>query len=105
MNTSEEKLKIIKLTVQSVFPDSEVMLFGSRAHSAESENSDYDILVIIKQKLSSKEKFPYRTEIRKALLNRGIRSDIIIQNKEELKINKKLPGHLIRRILSNAVLL
>ena len=105
MKTTEEKLELIKLTVQSILPDSEVMLFGSRAKSSATENSDYDILVVTKQILSPKDKFPIRTKIRKALLGHAILSDIIIQSNEELERNKKLPGHIIRRILTNVIVL
>lgn len=105
MRTTEEILEFIKRTVQSSLPDSDVMLFGSRARSTGSDNSDYDILIVTKQRLSPKEKFPFRTQIRKTLLKQGILSDIIIQNKEELKRNQKLPGHIIRRILDDVVIL
>ncbi len=42
-------LFIIKTKVQSVVPDAEVYLFGSRAYGVPSDESDWDILILTKQ--------------------------------------------------------
>ena len=103
MATNKEILKTIKITVRYCFSEAEVMLFGSRASGAASPNSDYDILIITNQTLTPKQKIPFKSKIRKALLNKGIRSDILIQSKKELQTKKNLPGHIIRNILNEAV--
>jgi len=95
----------IKLTAHEYIPDAEVMLFGSRARDEERTDSDYDILLVTNTNLSPKEKLPLRTTIRKALLTLGIRSDILIQSKSEVDKKKNLPGHIVRRILREAILL
>jgi uncharacterized protein len=93
----------IKRVAHESLPGAEVLLFGSHARENASLESDYDILLIIPNELSAKEKLPIRTNIRKSLLNIGIRSDILIQSKSEVEIKKKLPGHIVRRIFSEAI--
>lgn len=108
MNTvknNSQIIEIIKRTAHDFLPDAEVLLFGSRARNEDSSDSDYDILLITNRNLSPKEKLPIRTEIRKSLLLIGIRSDILIQSKLEVDKKKKLPGHIVRKILREAILL
>ncbi|HAX92444.1 MAG TPA: nucleotidyltransferase domain-containing protein [Bacteroidales bacterium] len=105
MSTNPEILKIIKDTARKYLPDAEVMLFGSRAREEASKDSDYDVLVITILDLTPKQKLPLKTNIRKDLLKEGIRSDILIQSKKEIKKKRNLPGHIIKSILKEAILL
>lgn len=95
----------IKAIARSYISDAEVMLFGSRAKESHFANSDYDILIVTYQNISVEQKTPLRTSIRKDLLSVGIRSDILIQSKAEIEKKKRLPGHFIRSILNEAILL
>jgi predicted nucleotidyltransferase len=103
MVKSKEIFNIIKNTVRYYFPEAEVMLFGSRASETASSDSDYDILIITRQTLTPKQKLPIKSKIRKALLKKEIRSDILIQSKKEIQTKKNLPGHIIRNFLNEAV--
>jgi len=85
--------------------DADVILFGSQAKGTCSPESDYDILIITGDNLNPQQKIPLRTIIRKELLEKGIRSDILIQSKSEIEKKRKLPGHIIRNILKDSVLL
>ena len=105
MDTNREILELIKVTACKYLPDAEVLLFGSRARKDASLESDFDILVVTNVDLTPKQKLPLKTSIRKALLKEGIRSDILIQSKKEVKKKRKLPGHIIKNILNDAVLL
>lgn len=105
MDKKAEILELIKTSVERHIADAEVRLFGSRARADSDIDSDYDILVITNQLLSPEEKFPLKTSIRKELLKFGIRTDILIQSKKDIAIKKNLPGHIIRRILNEAILL
>lgn len=97
--------RLIKKTILELLPDSKIMLFGSRARQTYTTESDYDILIIINQDLTPSEKMPLRTIIRKSLLKLGILSDIIIQSHNEISIKKNLPGHIIKTILHEGVIL
>ena len=103
--TSNQIVKSIKRIAQENLPDSEVLLFGSQARKEERSDSDYDILIIINTILAPKEKLLVRTNIRKELLKVGIRSDILIQSKSEIEKKKNLPGHIVKGILKEAVVL
>lgn len=51
--TKEEILETIKAKVLIVVPDARVMLFGSRARGDWHEESDWDILVLTQQEVTS----------------------------------------------------
>jgi len=104
-SNNDRILEVIKQTARDYLPDAEVLLFGSHARNEASSESDYDILLITKINLTPKEKLTIRTSIRKSLLFKGIRSDILIQSNSEVEIKKKLPGHILRQILREAILL
>lgn len=95
----------IKVIVHQYLPNAQVLLFGSRARNDFRKDSDYDILIVINENLSPQEKIPVLTKIRKSLLQFEIRSDVLIQSKNELEKNKNLPGHIVRNILKEAIVL
>ncbi len=95
----------IKVIVHQYLPNAQVLLFGSRARNDFRKDGDYDILIVINENLSPQEKIPILTRIRKSLLQFEIRSDVLIQSKNELEKNKNLPGHIIRNILKEAIVL
>jgi predicted nucleotidyltransferase len=105
METNKEILDLIKATACRYLPDADVLLFGSRAKNEASADSDFDVLVVTSLELSPKEKLPIKTNVRKELLKNGIRSDILIQSKKEVSKKRKLPGHIIKNILNDAILL
>lgn len=96
---------LIKATVSKYLPDAEIILFGSRARNDALIDSDYDILIKIKDQITVKEKITLRTKIRKELLTRDIRSDILIQSHEEIEKKRNLPGHIIRNLMKDAIVL
>ncbi|MGC9343721.1 MAG: nucleotidyltransferase family protein [Bacteroidales bacterium] len=98
-------LNHIKNKVLAYLPGSEVRLFGSRTRPNHDSESDYDILVITNQRISVKEKLILKTRIRKGLLKENIRTDILIQSKKDISVKKTLPGHIIRNIMNETILL
>lgn len=105
MNKNTEITILIKRTVLEHLPGAEVRLFGSRARGKNEPDSDYDILVITKQNFQTSEKLTLKSTIRKELLRRGIRSDILIQSKDDISVKKNLPGHIIRNIMGETIIL
>lgn len=88
---------------RSVIPGAQVLLFGSHARGETDPESDYDILVIKERSLDIKSKFALRTRIRKRLLERGIRCDVLLQSEQEMQTKKELPGHVVRSALRDGV--
>ena len=105
MGQKENGIAKIKATISQYLPDAEIMLFGSRARSDAHPESDYDILIKIRDQITTREKIVLRTNIRKELLKQDIRSDILIQSIEEIERKKNLPGHIIRNLMKDAVIL
>ncbi len=105
MENTRQAEEVIKTTARKYIPDAEVVLFGSRARMTHDSESDYDILIITHKNLSPKQKLPYKTKIRKELLKSNIRSDILVQSHKEIEKKKKLPGHIIKTILNDSILL
>ena len=91
--------------VNYYIPDAEITLFGSRARADADIDSDYDFFVITNKMMSPKENLSLKTSIRKKLLQSGIRTDILIQSKKDISIKRNLPGHIIRNILKEAIML
>jgi uncharacterized protein len=98
--------KTIKEVVQNSIPGSRVLLFGSRARGDNSQNSDYDLLVITPDTYSSTEKIYWRTKLDNAITSTAkIPIDLLFNSEEEVKIKKELPGDIIRSVLREAVIL
>ncbi len=105
MGQKENNIAKIKATISQHLPDAEIMLFGSIARRDAQLESDYDILVKVRDQITAREKIILRTNIRKELLKKDIRSDILIQSDEEIERKKNLPGHIIRNLMKDAVIL
>jgi predicted nucleotidyltransferase len=94
---------IVREVVKDIIPFVKILLFGSRARNDENSQSDYDFLIVTSNEMEAKEKISLRSRIRKKLLEKGIRSDILIQSEEELKAKNQIPGHIVKSILKEGV--
>jgi predicted nucleotidyltransferase len=103
METGNSKLFEIKTIIQHLFPDAEIVLFGSRARGEELLDSDYDLLVILEQYFDNQQRLQFQSQIRKALANQNILADIIIQSTFETEKKKLLPGHIVRTALLEGI--
>lgn len=95
----DKKLQKIKSVVESIFPEGRIILFGSRAKGSFHTQSDYDILVIIKQNLSIKEKRKYACMIRKITAENAIDADVIIKTEKDVDYYKDKIGSVTREAL------
>ena len=104
--TSMNKINnTVKNIVKTITPFVKIVLFGSYARNEANSQSDFDFLVVVPYQLDIKDKIRLRSKIRKALLEKGIRSDILIQSDDELQAKNLIPGHIVRSILREGVLL
>lgn len=71
MKTIEDGIRnvIEKVLIQSKIALENIILFGSRAREDFNNESDYDILIIVKEDINIKEKRELRTKISVALHN------------------------------------
>ncbi|MCK9423123.1 MAG: nucleotidyltransferase domain-containing protein [Bacteroidales bacterium] len=103
METVNLILTEIKSTVRDILPGAEIILFGSRARNDNQYDSDYDLLIIVEFRMIVKEKLKYQALIRKNLAHKNILADIILQSKEEVKIKKKLLGHIVHSAILEGI--
>ena len=82
--------KLIRNCIESVlekygFKAQKIILFGSRARGDHREDSDWDILVVVENRLSRREKTLLFTEIVKALAEEFIPCDVLIKTCKEVE--------------------
>jgi len=94
----------IRSAILELLPGSEIILFGSRARNDADDNSDYDLLVISKSLLLQTDRLKYQALIRKKLATENILADIILHSRSDVKIKKKLHGHIVRSALKEGVI-
>lgn len=95
--------KIIKESVNELLPDSLIMLFGSRARHNNTEDSDYDLMIITKTDHDVKEVRLFKSIIRKKLAHNKIPADIIIHSKAEVEYKMKITGHIVRQVIKEGI--
>ncbi len=81
----------------------EIILFGSRARGDYSEKSDYDILIVMKNNLTIREKMELSSILRKKLAKEEIDADIVIKSKEELNYYRTKIGSVVREVLKEGI--
>jgi len=81
----------------------EIILFGSRARGDYSEKSDYDILIVMKNILTIREKMELSSLLRKKLAKEEIDADIIVKSKEELNYYRTKIGSVVREVLKEGI--
>ena len=83
--------KIIKQEMEEVgLKVDKIILFGSRARVDYTEDSDWDLLVLINKELSPIEKRKLRTKLSIKLFQAGIDCEIILKSKESYQIDKNI---------------
>jgi predicted nucleotidyltransferase len=94
---------IIKESVNELLPGSSILLFGSRARRDNTEDSDYDLMIITTDFQDNKEARIFKAIIRRKLAHNKIPADIIIQSQAEVELNKKITGHIVRQVLKEGI--
>ena len=103
INNKKETYGIIKKFTNELFPDSRILLFGSRARLDYSDSSDYDFIIITKDTIDIHKKRFYKSLLRKKLAKHKIPADILIQSESELQVKKRITGHIIREIINEGI--
>ena len=81
--TRDQLLSEIKNVIVSEYPSAEIILFGSRSRSEENFQSDWDILILINDPVSEKEKIEIHNKIFEIELQSGEIINSIIHTREE----------------------
>jgi len=82
---SEKDFEIIKSAILEEITPIQIILFGSYAKGNQDENSDIDIMVLLKEEISRREKLNILTRIEKRFLILKYPIDLIIKSIESFK--------------------
>lgn len=104
--TAETKLQtklgeMVRRIVERFDPE-RIVLFGSHARGEATEHSDVDLLVVLKDVASKRDK---AIEIRGALFGLGVAKDVVVVSCEELEKKKDLVGTIVYPALREGRLL
>jgi len=80
----------IRQTVQSVDPEVEIILYGSRARGDEKPDSDWDILVLTRYPVDLATEQQFRDKIYDLELETGEPLSIFVYSKEDWHKNKRI---------------
>ncbi len=105
INNSLDTLTIIREIAGRIIPNSKILLFGSRARKNNSNDSDYDFLIITKKTIDVRRKRTLKSILRKELAKFKIPADILIQSEDEINTKKEITGHILRQVLKEGVVL
>ena len=89
---------IVSTIVQYSHPE-KVILFGSRAKGAFTDESDYDFLVVVRGVKNERE---ISRQINRAILDKriGVSVDIVVVNEEKIHFHQTNPFYIYARALS-----
>ena len=97
--------KIIVKSIPGGVDFEKIILFGSRARNDYNEDSDYDLLIVLKDKISQRKKIKLSTSIRQNLATNLIDADVILKQKSEIDYYKDKAGSVVRNALEEGVAL
>ncbi|MEM3396898.1 MAG: nucleotidyltransferase domain-containing protein [Thermoplasmata archaeon] len=108
IDTREAAISVLKEKINSVMKANsievlQIILFGSRARGDFKIQSDWDVLVVVKERLSVKEKMLYSKTIRESLAKVKIDCDVIIKSEQEFEGGKKMFGSLVREAMKEGI--
>ncbi len=105
---NDDKQEILRDTIKNILKKYRltplrIILFGSRARGDFDKNSDWDVLIVIKENLNRKEKEKTAETIRKAIARFLIPCDVIIRSESELSFYENFYGTVTYEALKEGV--
>ena len=89
---NEKDFEIIKNTILEEITPYQILLFGSFAKGLQNEYSDIDLMVLLKEKISRKEKLNTIFRIENRFLDLDYRIDLILKNLQDFNEYKDYIG-------------
>lgn len=83
MESNEKILRQIKKVVKGIEPQSEIILFGSRARGDAKEESDWDLLILVPHEAGMKEEQKFRHKLFALELQFGQSISTLVKSKKE----------------------
>lgn len=88
--------------ILNICPAKLIMLFGSYARGDQNQYSDVDLIVVTNKKIQSKK---VARQIRSSIHRYGVKSDILIRSKAELKAELAIKGSFLESVYSRGKIL
>ena len=106
-NNNDKNLETIKRIIQEQVGDnlSRIILFGSRARGDNNPDSDYDLMVVVKEEIEREKKQKFSCSIRKTTAKYLIPMDILIRSEEELRKFSNVVGTVIYNVAREGIML
>jgi uncharacterized protein len=80
-----------------------VILFGSRARGTYTDESDFDILLVLKRNTTLQRKIRLSTTLRKRFAENMIDADILVKDKKDINYLKDKTGSVVRNALIEGI--
>ena len=80
-----------------------VVLFGSRVRDDSTDQSDLDILVILKDSMAPRDKLKLSTELRKRLAVELLDADVLVKDRQDVEYLRDKCGSVVRNALREGV--
>lgn len=101
----DSKVKKIILQVMKKYEYQAIILFGSRARQDYKEQSDYDLLIIMKNNIEIQDLRKIQMEIRKELALNDIDADVLVKTQIMVDNYKNKKGNVIYNAMKEGVLI
>jgi predicted nucleotidyltransferase len=88
----EKDFEIIKNVILEEITPYQILLFGSYAKALQNENSDIDLMILTKDKLTRKQKMNILFKIEKRFLKLDYDIDLLLKNLNDYNAYKKYIG-------------
>ncbi len=101
----DNKVKKIILQIMKKYEYKSIILFGSRARQDYQEQSDYDLLIIMKNNIEIQDLRKIQMEIRKELALNDIDADVLVKTQIMVDNYKNKKGNVIYNAMKEGVLI
>lgn len=101
--SEQDALNTIRATLTIPVCPLTVYLFGSRSKGTARSDSDYDILVVIDEPFTVREKISLSTLWRGQLARKGIDADILVKTLQEIEEYRNRNGSLVHDALLTGI--
>ncbi len=101
---TESLRRMIKELLSSIAYD-KIILFGSQARGGSTNQSDFDLLVILKDTTPVGKKIRLSSAIRKSFASKMVDADVLVKDRKDVDYLKDKPGSVIRQAMQEGIVL
>lgn len=100
---TSQLLQSIKQKIVEAMQPEKIILFGSYAWGAPTDESDVDLFIIVRD--TGRPSYQRAREVYRALRGVGVPVDVIVQTHDEAERSKRVPSSLTKKVLEQGVVL